>query len=381
MRFSPSLFSVLHKFCMVAILLTAQAFAKSEDPAQLIPSQELRCELIPAFQSQVEKVKKSGSPLDSMTPSSVAQMRADRDKLASHILGEIKVEKVEPRKIPAANKDHEIPVRVYTPSGRKSADDHLLPVVVFIHGGGWTLGSLETYDSIARGLANAAAALVVSVDYRLAPTFPFPAGLNDVYDVLHWLHQHAAELKGDPRRLAVAGDSGGGNLATVAAMKARDLEDFQVIAEALFYPSTNISSTETASYKEFGTNYPLTKKSVELFRGFYLPQPTDWKNPYASPLLAEDLHNMPATFLVTAGCDELRDEGRDYAAKLARAGVPVAFKNEPGMMHAYLNYYNYDKEGTPYGETTLRQAGEFLRKEFQKENKKKNKSGASHVKK
>jgi acetyl esterase len=236
---------------------------------------------------------------------------------------------------------------------------------MFVHGGGWTLGSIASYDSVTRELARLIPAMVVSVDYRLAPEHPFPAGLDDAYTALQWIGAHIQGYGGDPTRIAIAGDSGGGNVSTVVAMKARHEGNVRVVQETLFYPSTNISSTDTQSYKAYGTGHLLTQKSVELFRGFYLPNKADWTNPYASPLLASDLSKMPQTLIITAGCDPLHDEGYAYAKKLEKAGVPVTYKNEPGLIHAFLNLFNYEPAITPYAEKSLQYAAVVMRKIFE----------------
>jgi acetyl esterase len=222
-----------------------------------------------------------------------------------------------------------------------------LPALVFIHGGGWSLGSIASYDSLCRYLANGIPASVISVDYRLAPENPFPAAVQDVYLILQWVGSHAAEIAGDTKRLVIAGDSAGGNLATVAALIARQRGGVPIAYQVLFYPSTDISRTSYPSYKEFGTGHLLTRRAVEAFRKFYLPRRQDWTNPYASPLRAPDLRGLPRTLIVTAGCDPLRDEGREYADRLRAAGVDVTYVLEPDMIHGFLGFFNYDPALSP----------------------------------
>jgi acetyl esterase len=216
-----------------------------------------------------------------------------------------------------------------------------LPVLVYYHGGGWTLGSLATYDSLCRALARGGGSLLVSVDYRLAPEHPFPAAVFDAHLALEWVARNANEFGGDACRLAVGGDSAGATLATVVARKARQ-EQLPVGYQALFYPSTDISSTARQSYQQYGEGYWLTTKAAEKFRSFYLPDPSLWRHPDASPLLArdEELRLLPPTLIMTAGCDILRDEGQAYADRLAALGLPVIHRLEPELIHASLNLFN-----------------------------------------
>jgi acetyl esterase len=241
--------------------------------------------------------------------------------------------------VPARNRV--IPLRIYTPADRDLACDGRLPVLVYYHGGGWTLGSLATYDSLCRGLARGSGSLVVSVDYRLAPEHPFPATVVDAHLALEWVVRNADDLGGDVRRLAVGGDSAGGTLATVVARRARQ-EQLPLVCQALFYPSTDISRTDRPSYQQYGQGYWLTTRAAETFRSFYLPDPDTWRHPDASPLLAPDkeLRLLPSTLIMTAGFDVLRDEGGEYADRLTALGVPVVYRLEPELIHAGLNLFN-----------------------------------------
>ncbi|MGV3278117.1 alpha/beta hydrolase [Rickettsiales bacterium LUAb2] len=339
-------------------------YAKNNLFAQKIAEQKTYCKVIPHLQVMLNAINKKGNDLDTMTPASVKQIRADRTSSASKVLSVIKVAKVENMKINVG--DHSVPVIVYTPSSTKLAKNGKLPILVFVHGGGWTLGNPTTYDSVTRALANYIPAIVVSIDYRLAPENPYPAATTDVMGVLNWLASNADKINGDATRLAIAGDSGGGNLATVAALKTIDNPNIHILQETLFYPSVNIAKTDTDSYKQFGKNYLLTKKSVETFRSFYLPNKLDWNNEDVSPLQAKNLKGMPSTLIITAGCDPLRDEGHAYAVKLANFNVPVTYMNEEGMIHAFLNFYNYDRDLTPYGDNALKKAAKAIAAEFNK---------------
>ena len=188
--------------------------------------------------------------------------------------------------------------------------------------------------------------------------------MRDADTVLNWVFEHAEELGGDPKRIAVAGDSAGGNLATIAARHARGKNGLSVVLQVLFYPSVNISSLDYNSYQEFGRNHLLTRNAVEKFREFYLPNPADWTHPDASPLLADDLSGMPPTLLVGAGCDPLRDEGGAYAQKLREHGNKVIYRLEPQLTHAFLNLYAFELACSPYAEAVLGYAAGVLRQAF-----------------
>jgi acetyl esterase len=228
----------------------------------------------------------------------------------------------------------ELPIRVYTPVG-----SGLFPVVVFFHGGGWVTGDLDTQDMIARGLAHGANAIVVSVAYRLAPEHPFPAAPEDCWAATLWVAKHAAELGGDPDRLAVAGDSAGANLATGVALRARDAKDPKIRAQVMFYGSGNYPSVETASAKEFAQGPLLSLDDVHYFWSHYLSNPEkDQHHPLASPIRAASHAGLPPTFAATAEIDPSRDDGEAYAAKLSAAGVPVESRRYAGMVHGFVSW-------------------------------------------
>jgi acetyl esterase len=226
--------------------------------------------------------------------------------------------------------DGQIPVRVYTPEGNAP-----MPGVVYFHGGGWVIGSPETLDAPCSMIANAANCVVVSVDYRLAPEFKFPTAAEDCYAATRWVAENARQLGIDPSRLAVAGDSAGGNLSAVVALMARDRGGPALVYQALVYPVTDFNF-DTPSYTENAEALLLTKAAMVWFWNHYLRSPEDGQNPYASPLRASDLSNLPPAFVVTAEYDPLRDEGRAYAERLRQAGVTVEAKNYDGMIHGFF---------------------------------------------
>jgi acetyl esterase len=236
------------------------------------------------------------------------------------------VDHVEDRTVPGDGGP--IPIRIYRP-----ASDGPLGVLVWYHGGGFVIGDLDTADSNARDLAAQAGCIVVSVDYRLAPEHPFPAAADDAWTVLRWIADRAAEWGGDPDRLAVGGDSAGGNLAAVTAIRARD-EGLALRHQLLVYPVIDLAAT-FASRTENGEGYFLTKESMEWFEGCYLGdhEPHD---PMASPLYA-DVAGVAPAHVLTAGFDPLRDEGEAYAGALAGAGVAVVDDRYPTMIHGFFS--------------------------------------------
>jgi len=239
------------------------------------------------------------------------------------------VARVENRTVPGPR--GEIPVRVYTPEGPAP-----FPVLVYFHGGGWVIGNLETHDGVCRHLANAAGAVVVSVDYRLAPEHPFPASGEDAYAVTRWVAANAAVIGGDATRIAVGGDSAGGNLAAVVSLMARDRGGPPLVFQLLVYPVTDAPSANTASYRENAEGYFLTAKMMHWFWNHYCGKNPDLSDPYLCPLRAKDLKRLPPALVVTAEFDPLRDEGEAYAARLREAGVAATAKRYPGMIHGFF---------------------------------------------
>jgi acetyl esterase len=224
-----------------------------------------------------------------------------------------------------------VPVRIYRPS-----PDPDLPVVVYFHGGGWTIGSMEQFDPVTRQIANAADAIVVSVDYRLAPEHPFPAPLDDCWRALNWVAKNAASFGGDATRLAVMGDSAGANLSAVCALMARDAGGPELAMQVLVYPVVD-HDFETASYRANARGYLLTLADMHWFFSCYTNNGavdrTDWR---ISPLLAGDLSGVAPAVVVTAEFDPLRDEGEEYARRLVAAGVPVVAIPYEGMIHGFF---------------------------------------------
>lgn len=277
-----------------------------------------------AFLDQIAAM--GGQPLSSMP---VAQARHAMEMLATMRGAEEAVAAVADRTIPGPAGD--IPVRVYTPAGRAP-----LPLLVYFHGGGWVLGSLATHDGVARALANGAGCVVVSVDYRLAPEHRYPAAAEDCYAATRWCADHAAELGADAKRVAVAGDSAGGNLAAVVALMARDRGGPPLVFQLLTYPVTD-ATFETPSYRDNADGYLLTAGDMRWFWGHYLGDaPQRGGEPYASPLRAANLAGLPPALIITAEFDPLRDEGEAYGHALENAGVAAKISRYDGMIHGFF---------------------------------------------
>jgi acetyl esterase len=267
------------------------------------------------------------------------QVRAEvKAAAARSIPGETEeVGSVEDRTIPGPFGP--IPVRHYRPlpAGTQPTTGPL-PLVVFFHGGGWTVCDLDSHDGICRALANASGCAVVAVDYRLAPEHRFPIPVEDAYAATCWLVQNAADLGCDPERVAVVGDSAGGNVAAVVAMMAHDRGGPALALQVLVYPVIDHSDT-TDSHRDNGRGgYSLTSAEVMYYWGQYLAHPADGGNPYASPIRAEDLSGLARALVVTAEFDPLRDEGEAYAQRLQQAGVQVRLHRYDGMFHSFLSF-------------------------------------------
>jgi acetyl esterase len=235
---------------------------------------------------------------------------------------------VEDRTIPGPA--GEIPVRVYRPNAGDG-----LPVVVYFHGGGWVCGSLKTHDNVCRSLANGVGAVVVSVDYRMAPEDKFPAAVDDAFAATQWVHEHAAELGVDAARLAVAGDSAGGNLAAVVSLLARDAGGPPIAFQLLVYPVTDHEFT-SRSMEENAEGYFLTRGDMQWFFSHYLRSDADGDDPRVSPIRASDLRNLPPALVITAEYDPLRDQGKAYAEALRAAGNEVEAVSYDGMFHGFF---------------------------------------------
>lgn len=253
---------------------------------------------------------------------------------------------------------NQVPIRVYYPE--QSENDSLLPVMILIHGGAFIWGSIETYDMLARKLTHSLNCIVVSVGYRLAPEFPYPAAINDCYSVLNWVAEHGKNLGGNPTKIGVIGDSAGGNLATELTLKARDENGPKISCQVLYYPSTDMSDSVYPSRNYFmgsyGQYYLLNEKLLRTVRNDYLHGQSEFL-PQVSPVFANLSADLPPALIITAQCDPLRDEGNRYAGQLTKAGVKVVHSEYEGMIHGFVSFYPVLTQGRK----AIRQTRKFVR--------------------
>lgn len=225
-----------------------------------------------------------------------------------------------------------IAVRVYRPADAPAAG---APAVLYMHGGGFMKGDLDSSETVAWGFADQVGAVVVSVDYRLTPENPYPAAVDDCWASLLWMHENTSALGIDPAKIGVAGDSAGGNLGAVMCLKARDKGGPSIACAALIYPGTGLDQ-DYPSYKLFADGQGLSTAATRGYRDMYLPDDPHTKDPYARPVLAKDLSGLPPHWVHSAESDPIRDDGREYAARLAQAGITVTYREAKGMVHGFM---------------------------------------------
>lgn len=262
---------------------------------------------------------------DSLTARTVEESRR-RLELGQSYLSQAPARPVPTRSVDAGG----VPARLYTPKGLPDGS----PLLVYYHGGGWVIGDLDTYDTVCRYLAVHAEVRVLSVGYRLAPEHRYPAAADDAVAAYEYAVANAGELGADPEAVAVGGDSAGGNLAAVVGLLAGRRPDFAL----LIYPATDMT-VRRRSRELFADGFYLTDSDMVWFSDHYCPDRDRRAEPKASPLLAEDLSGFPATYLVTAGFDPLRDEGEAFAKRLAEAGAPVALRRQEDLVHGFANMW------------------------------------------
>jgi acetyl esterase len=290
---------------------------------------------MPSLHPQIQAVLKAQAaaglrPIEAMTPD---EARAQMEETARARKAEpLPVGRIEERMIPGPAGP--IRLRVYWPSAAGAGNP--VPAIVYYHGGGHVIGSLDTHDFVARNLCAGAEALVASVDYRMGPEHKFPAAVDDSFAALAWVHANAPALGADPERIGVHGDSAGANLAAVVALMARDAGAPRLRLQSLVYPVADYTMS-TPSYDKFANgNGILTREAMLWFRQHYLRCPEDAEDWRASPLKAPSLAGAAPAILITAECDVLHDEGERYAAALRDAGVPVEYREYAGMIHAFF---------------------------------------------
>jgi acetyl esterase len=238
---------------------------------------------------------------------------------------------VETRDVTVETPTGNVPLRIYSPR-----TEGVKPVLLYFHGGGFVLGGIDTFEGVTSSLAEKTDCIVVAVGYRLAPEYKFPTAVEDSYAALKWVSANASDINGDSDRIAVAGESAGGTLATVCALLARDNAGPSIKLQVLIYPATAPNSAEFASYEQYGEGYLLTTRSMEYFREHYFGQAEISGDYRAAPLAAEDLHDLPPTTMLIAKYDPLRDEGMAYAQRLAEARTHVVLTEYLGMTHAFF---------------------------------------------
>ncbi|PAF19048.1 alpha/beta hydrolase [Terribacillus saccharophilus] len=281
--------------------------------------------LNPKIEAFLKEVNAQPIPLESVSPEQFrnqARMQDDESKQ--------EVAKVEDRQIEL--NDRKLPIRIYRSKNKTQ------PALVFYHGGGWVVGSIDSHDATCREIANLADCTVISVDYRLAPEHKFPAAVGDAYDSFQWIAANADQLGIEQDKIAVGGDSAGGNLATVVCLLAEERSGLKPVFQLLLYPSTGYIGEEPASLQENAEGYLLTKRLMNWFRSHYYRTEADRSHPYASPVHSEFLHTLPPAAILTAEYDPLRDEAQAYAERLKREGVDVFVKNYEGLIHGFAGF-------------------------------------------
>lgn len=282
----------------------------------------------------------------------VATNRAGMVERAAEFWGEIEVgAQTEEHRVQASG--HELAIRSYRPVPERPS-----PGLVYFHGGGWVMGSIETHDGLCRRLANLAGCIVFSVEYRLAPEHAFPAAAEDAVAAAAWVYANAAALGVDPASISVAGDSAGGNLAAVAARHLTRL-GMRLASQVLIYPVAS-GSTETPSYAACADGYFLTREDMRWFLRLYATSAAALSHPDLAPLLAGDLSGLPAAYIATCEFDPLRDDGALYAGRLRTAGVAVTHEDWPGMIHGFLLMRTI----TPAADELIRRTAAFLRESW-----------------
>ena len=252
-----------------------------------------------------------------------------------------------------------IPLRLYR--GKGAAKDRPQPALIYFHGGGWVIGDLESHDQLCRALANAIPAIVVAVDYRLAPEHKFPAAVEDCLAAYRWLRSRATEVGGDAGRVGLAGDSAGGNLSAVVSQLSAAAGDPVPTCQALIYPGLDFS-LDTPSHRELKDGHVIPRDRILWYMEQYLRTDADRLDPKASPMRAKDLAGQPPTMVVTAGFDPLRDEGLAYAERLRKAGVDVVYREYPGQIHAFVSL----TKAIPQGLACTMEIGDYLRSRLER---------------
>lgn len=285
--------------------------------------------ILKRFVSPVENPKAQGDP---------KKMRELENKMATSFMGRMVFGRTTPlwkvENYNITSDDSTLPVRVYSPSDKTS-----LPGFIFFHGGGYVIGSLTTYDKLCQNLSRDLEAVIISVDYRLAPEFKFPDAPNDGWSAVQWVFAQSQMLGVNPSKIFVMGDSAGGGIAAVMASKSREDENISIAGQILVYPWLDGNLDNYPSMHKFYKGYVLTYKSMEFFRNALISKPEDLNHPDFSPLCLKDYSDFCPTFLITASHDPLRDQAYDFAQKLHNAGNQLTFRNYQPTMHGFLSIH------------------------------------------
>ena len=286
--------------------------------------------LDPAAKALMDAMDQAFPQVETMTG---AEARAHVKRMVASLATDPEpVARVENRSVPGP--DGPVPVRIYWP---QTAPPAPLPALVYFHGGGWVICDLDTHDPTCRAITNNVGCVVVSVDYRLAPEHKFPAAAEDTYTATLWAAGNATDLGVDATRIAVGGDSAGGNLTAAVALMARDRHAPELVFQLMVYPVTDIVAMDTPSHRDNGEGYFLTTAAMEWYRRQYLTDLSEAAHPYASPLHADDLSGLPPALVITAELDPLRDEGEAYASRLLASGVPAVASRYDGVFHGFFS--------------------------------------------
>jgi acetyl esterase/lipase len=314
----------------------SQKIAKPETPERAAKAEQKPDQPAPQMQAVLTELQKLGAqPVEKLTPTQARTQPSPADAVKAVLKNQGKstepmpVGKVENRSI--AGPAGQIPIRIYWPTKGNSP----FPVVHYIHGGGWVIADLDTYDATPRAIANAANAIVVSTHYRQAPEHPFPAAHEDTWAAYQWIVANAGSLGGDPKRIAIAGESAGGNMAAATTLLAKAKGVQMPIHQLLVYPVADYGFN-TPSYQENAKAKPLSKEGMQWFFDKYLTNPQQGQDPLISIIDAKDLKGLPPTTIITAEIDPLRSEGKRYADLLQQAGVQVDYKNYEGVTHEFF---------------------------------------------
>jgi len=303
--------------------------------------------LDPQCKAFLDRLASSGAPPIEQLP--LAEARAVRSEMIEASGPEEPVAEVQNRSMPGPGGP--IAVRVYRP-----VKNQTLPALIFFHGGGFVICNLDTHDRQCRRLANASGCTVISVDYRLAPEHKYPAAVDDAYAATRYVAEHAAEFGVDPNRIAVGGDSAGGNLAAVVSLLSRDRGGPRLKFQLLIYPVVDCYD-QSPSMQQYAEGHFLTRAGMDWFTESYLPSREAGFEPSASPMNATDFRGLPPAMVITAECDPLRDQGEAYARKLQSAGIPVELKRYEGMIHPFFSLAGV----IDTGKTAIADAGSALR--------------------